>query len=460
MDKHKAPLVPEPEVRDSKTGDDNAVWSLRHIQVLWSWASRPAKAKPVYPPISSVPRTSAARLSEPDVAPSPLPSEPILAKTAQQIQNAPSKPKTVLYLAYGSNMCAETFLGMRGIRPLSQINVSAPSLDLTFDLPGLPYREPCFANTAIRKVPAKPPVEPPKLPPEIPDHPPIKLPPATQAVDGNDDEHGSGRQRDPVWTKGLYGVVYEVTPEDYAKIVATEGGGASYHDILVPCFVLPSPTFDIPENKPSLPLPPAPFLAHTLYAPRLPTVPDNDDANPPDSTTNPSPFHRLLQSLLSPRGPRHRTNPNYSQPSLRYLNLLRAGAREHALPPAYQSYLASLQPYTITTFRQKLGQTLFLGMWLPLIILVMMGGRLFADEKGKAPGWMVAVSTVVFNLVWASYDLVGRRVFGDGERTMDESDGDDGEGKVGRARRGSFASGLRGKEEADDEEKRGLLDGE
>ncbi|KAG7292734.1 hypothetical protein NEMBOFW57_002774 [Staphylotrichum longicolle] len=447
--KTTASLGSEPEARISKNADDTAVWSLKHIQILWSWAARPAPVP--YPPISSIPHTSAQRLSEPDVAPTPFPSEPILAKSFHQ--NAPVKPKTVLYLAYGSNMCAETFLGMRGIRPLSQVNVAAPSLDLTFDLPGIPYREPCFANTAMRKIPGKkPPIDPPKFPPGMPDRPPVN-PPVAQ--DEDEDKENSLDRRSPVWDKGLYGVVYEVTTEDYAKIVATEGGGASYHEILVPCLVLP-PSIRVPE-KPTIPAPPMPFLAHTLYAPRLPDLPDggDDDSNKPspspnpnsddDDGTKPSPPRPTpsVPSWLAPLlRPVRRPQPDYAQPSARYLKLLRDGAREHELPAAYQSYLAALQPYTVTTRGQKLGQVLFLGFWAPVVILMMGGGRLFADKRGRSPAWMVAFSTAVFNLVWLSYDCVGKRVFGDGERTMD-GEGNKESGSA-RGRRGSFASGLRG----------------
>lgn len=53
------------------------------------------------------------------------------------------QPKTILYLAYGSNLAAETFLVKRAIRPMSQVNVVVPELVMTFDLAGLPYVEPC-----------------------------------------------------------------------------------------------------------------------------------------------------------------------------------------------------------------------------------------------------------------------------------------------------------------------------
>ncbi|KAK4196964.1 hypothetical protein QBC40DRAFT_342364 [Triangularia verruculosa] len=399
------PLAPS----NPQTKEDTALWSLRHVQILWSWAAKPSKPK--YPPISSIPSTPASRLLEPDAVPTtgePFPTEPILTKNAH---HGPSKANTVLYLAYGSNMCAKTFLGMRGIRPLSQINVSAPSLDLTFDLPGLPYREPCFANTALRKLP-EPPKLPPKVPGDLPDLP--KLPPFSSSRDDS--------PRKPItWTKGLIGVVYEVTAEDYAKIITTEGGGASYHDILVPCLPLP-PAIGVPE-KPDIPLPPKPFLARTLYAPRLPDIPDdkppseeNDDGD--DGRPKPEPPSWFQKLLL----PARRPQSDYAQPSPRYLGLLITGAAEHDLPQEYQAYLQSLQPYTATTSLQKVGQVLFLGFWAPVFLTVMFGGRLFGDEKGKAPRWVVVGTTVLFNLVWASYDYIAKPIFGEGERTMEEEE--------------------------------------
>jgi hypothetical protein len=399
-EKHHAPAPSQAELEApiSKPEDDTAIFSLRHIQILWSWAARPKQTLPKYPPISTIPRTTSARLSEPDVSPTPFPSEPILSKNFHQ--DAPTKPKTILYLAYGSNMCAETFLGMRGIRPLSQVNVSAPALNLTFDLPGIPYREPCFANTAIRKIPGKKPFDPPNFPPGMPGRPPVEPPTAQD----EDEESSPTTRRGAVWNKGLYGIVYEVTTEEWAKIMATEGGGASYHDILVPCFILP-PSISVPE-KPTIPVPPMPFLAHTLYAPRVPantpgdSNPDSDpssnsnaDPNPPPPTTN---LPRWLAPLLHPV---QRPSASYAQPSARYLKLLADGAREHELPADYQAYLRALQPYTITTTQQKWGQVLFLGFWAPVVIFMMVAGRSFADKRGRAPPWVVAIGSPVARLI-------------------------------------------------------------
>ena len=129
----------------------------------------------------------------------------------QQLSKDPSQPSTVFYLAYGSNLSSETFQGVRGIHPISQTNVVVPELVMTFDLAGLPYLEPCFANTRYR-------TESTPTSSSYPDPPSPSDP----------EKAGSWDYHKTRWHKGLVGVVYEVTPADYFHIIATEGGGASY----------------------------------------------------------------------------------------------------------------------------------------------------------------------------------------------------------------------------------------
>lgn len=287
---------------------------------------------------------------------------------------------TVLYLAYGSNLSNEKFKGDRGVEPLSQVNVQVPSLRLTFDLSGIPYAEPCFANTGLR--------DPDK---DVPD----------QDLSNNHNEKSPllGRRVGPrdycktKWHKGLVGVVYEVTPKDYAHIIATEGGGAGYHDILVDCHPFASSDPDIPV--PQTPILPA-FKAHTLYAPPAPS-----DGEPPEGG-----------------GRLGRPDPNYAQPSARYLKLLTDGADELRLPYEYQDYLQSIRTYTITTGKQRVGQFVFLGVWMPFIALLFAMGSMFADKDGRLPMWMRALSGAIFQAVWASYDAFFKPMFGDGERSI------------------------------------------
>ncbi|EFW99790.1 gliotoxin biosynthesis protein [Grosmannia clavigera kw1407] len=385
------------------------------------------------------PRTSASRLAEatPDVCseyPVPAPNTSnghtsFSTFPSPKQQNDPfddSTASTVLYLAYGSNMAAATFEGQRGIRPLSCVSVAAPSLQLTFDLPGLPYREPCFANTAIRrrlpKIPDKPKLPP--VPVPVPPNPGLPNPPTSAVVDTNS-------QGDRVWNGGLYGVVYEVSRADYAHIIATEGGGVSYQDLLVPCLELP-PSFTIPE-KPLLPRPPRPFLAHTLWAPQLPGGGDDEeDGDDDDDDDGKLPAWlsrrwRLLRIRLLRLAVGHaRPDPNYAQPSPRYLALLVDGARQHDLPLAYQDWLVSLTPYRVTTCRQRLAAALLLLAGLPFLLLM---GTLTllrrcrrtppssGDTDGQLPLWLRVAVGLFTRALWWMYDHVMKPVFGDGERS-------------------------------------------
>lgn len=327
--------------------------------------------KKSYPPTSSIPETSPERL----------------AAAAEDVLDNPNQPEsaTYLYLAYGSNLCADTFQGARGIRPLSQKNVHVPTLELKFNLPGIPYREPCFANVDYRKLPEKPklpdPINPSPLPPI---EPPTKPP------------HTTGQ-----WNDGLVGVVYEVTAEDYRTIIRTEGGGASYKEILVPCLAIP-PKMTIPE-KPPIPEIPRPFLARTLYAPFIP------DSDLPDDPRKKKWWYRFL---LGPQ-----RDPEYAQASARYLKLITDGAKEHDLPDDYQDWLNSLQPYKITSPRQQIGALILLSTWGVLFLSIITMSRYLADKDGKLPKWLAALLTITFNLIWMTYDFVFKPLFGDGERT-------------------------------------------
>lgn len=229
--------------------------------------------------------------------------------------------------------------------------------------------EPCFANTKYRTT-----TPPPSNPPQPPS--------------SGDDYH---KDR---WHKGLIGVVYEVTPEDYRTIIATEGGGASYQDVIVPCFALEK------HAKIVDPLPSGvPFNVHTLLMPHSSTLSD-----PP------------LRS--------ERPDPSYAQPSARYLKLITDGGEEHGLPEEYLAYLYNIRPYRVTTKRQRTGQILFVGFWGPLVMGVIQISKLFADEDGKIPAWLARILGLVFVTMWASYDAAFVKVFGDGERTIGETDHD------------------------------------
>jgi hypothetical protein len=304
--------------------------------------------------------------------------------TLQELHEHLTRPElergTMFYLAYGSNLSNETFRGNRGIKPLSQVNVQVPSLRLTFDLPGLPYAEPCFANTGCR--------DPKNDPPQ--DH---RNPALNEKREPSEGQNREEKYRKNRWHKGLVGVVYEVTPEDYAHIIATEGGGSSYHDILVEChpFGSSDPTQPVPQN-PTTPS----FHAHTLFAPAV--APGEE---PPKDG-----------------GRFQRPDTSYAQASARYLKLLTDGAAECGLPYEYQDYLHAIHPYTVTTQKQRMGQFIFTSLWQPFIILIFALGRQFADENGILPAWLKLLTAAIFKSVWISYDNMFKPLFGDGERSI------------------------------------------
>lgn len=285
------------------------------------------------------------------------------------------KPKTVFYLAYGSNLSDETFLGKRNIRPLSATNVVVPSLRMTFDIPGIPYHEPCFAGSAWRNT------SPDKQSLSEKDICPLLLRSERNAPDYHKDR----------WHKGLVGVVYEVTEEDYAKIIATEAG---YVDIVVNCFPLSNDDTmtvpDKPEGKS--------FQAHTLFSPNSK---EDDDSG---------------QRAAG------RPDPSYAQPSVRYLKLITDGAQERKLPIEYRQYLADIRPYTITTRRQQMGQNFILMTWTPFIMALLKIRASLSDKDGKAPAWVWTLAAWIFSFMWMTYDKILLPMFGDGERTIDQDE--------------------------------------
>ncbi|KAF3916755.1 hypothetical protein ABW20_dc0107533 [Dactylellina cionopaga] len=243
------------------------------------------------------------------------------AKIAEPATTFPSPnfKNNIKYLAYGSNLSAETFLGKRGIKPLSKVSVRVPSLTLSFDLAGVPYKEPRFANVRPR--------------------------------DEGDQE--------------LIGVVYEVTPTDYATILKTEGG---YSVIDVPCFPL-TPVAGVDS-----------FQSKTLIIPTDGTRTQHDGL-----------------------------------PSLRYLNLLLHGAKENALPQEYQDYLANTGYYEASTLRQKLGAGSAVLTALPVVILLFALRIMLSDKEGKGPHWLITAQRIWFRQVWSLYDHIWRPLYGDGE---------------------------------------------
>ena len=278
-----------------------------------------------------------------------------------------ARGETILYLAYGSNLCAATFQGQRAIRPKSALSVSVPDLELLFDLPGMLYAEPRFANTKHRSRP------------QLADNEHVNekshlLHQESLVPDEQSSAISLG------WNQGLIGVVYEITQEEWKHVMRTEGGGSTYADVEIPCYPLEQGASTVPKH-PTVPS----LTAHTLLA------------------TN--------------AGSRYSNGRGFGQPSKRYLDLIRSGAKEHDLPREYQEWLANLKPYMITSTRQKIGRLLLYLIWVPLIMPVFLLGGMVPDKRSRIGVTLTWLVDHLFICMWASYDYGFKWAFGDGEKT-------------------------------------------
>ncbi|KAK2732006.1 hypothetical protein FQN57_002957 [Myotisia sp. PD_48] len=367
-----------------------------------SWkSSRIGRRLSISQPLPPIPPTSSDR-QRAHAGDQPVDIQAVLHPEAVEEEERAStdillEQQTIFYLAYGSNMCAQTFRDSRKVTPLSQVNVLVPDLTLTFDLPGIAYIEPCFAGTQYRD-------------------PATGLPIYPNDSAARSKLAQSDSRRNKIWRKPLVGVVYEVTMKDYARIIATEGGGSSYIDAVVDCYPFREgfPQTDAVPEFPDT----KPFMAHTLLSPSVVGNGHNDKIKFAHQDGHASHIHK--RGLTRPM-------PNYAQPSRRYRNLLITGAKEHNLPTEYQDYLESIEPYRVTTTRQLIGKIAMLFLWIPFLLIFLRLGSKFADEYGKSPPWIAAGQKRIFTVAWWSYDHILKPFFGDGERTMDDHDNSDGD---------------------------------
>ncbi|KAL1917542.1 uncharacterized protein VTP21DRAFT_3935 [Calcarisporiella thermophila] len=233
----------------------------------------------------------------------------------------------VWYLAYGSNMNSAVLTGRRKIIPAESIPCVADGYFLSFDYAGLPYVEPCFASV-------------------------IRLSDPTKRVTREEAENIHNRtmcnapfywdEAHPKLPPTLHGVLHKLTKRQFLRVLETEGGAGSGSDtgylvIEIEC---------------------------RQYAPI-----HNDSVTKLSS-------NRVLDnglktiSALTLIGGKRATRPNL-QPSIRYLNILREGAREHGLDPSYIKHLESLRPYgTNLPLRTRIGRYFLLPALLPAILLL------------------------------------------------------------------------------------------
>lgn len=159
----------------------------------------------------------------------------------------------------------------------------------------------------------------------------------------------------------LQGMAYLVTEQDYQHIIATEGGNSAYAQIKVIAI---------------------------------------------DPTTQKSYKVWTLQAIHPRKG---------CQPSLRYISLIREGARQHQFPEKYQAFLDSVEYFEISSRKQRQGAFIFLSFWGPIVSWLFALRPMLTRPDGTAPKWLQQFSSIVFAVMWYVHDTVWRKTFGPGD---------------------------------------------
>ncbi|KAF9112659.1 hypothetical protein BGX27_003004 [Mortierella sp. AM989] len=239
---------------------------------------------------------------------------------------------TIWYLAYGSNMDPNVLTEWRKIQPIESKKVVVPEYWLSFDFNGVPFMEPCFASVLKKDL--------------------------SRIHDKNYAQFVHDRccyGQEFVWNQDhpeksypptLQGVAHKITLREWTLIIQSECGWGhyvptSYKHIEVNCSGI-----DLNENIPA--------------------------------------------QILVARPTAIRTR---CQPSLRYKNILVAGAAHHGLDPIYQDYLMKIIPYACTGLRSKVAKSVFFIFNIPIVIafalLIRVNKGRPADQHVQPPFWMV-----------------------------------------------------------------------
>ncbi|KAL5364143.1 hypothetical protein BJX96DRAFT_178711 [Aspergillus floccosus] len=255
---------------------------------------------------------------------------------------------TVWYFAYGSNLTAETFLEHRGIRPLQAVPVRIPGWTLTFDIYGVPYQEPAFSSIS----------------------------PMSDAIVGPG-------------APSVHGTAYLVDRADYSSIIASEGGGTAYKEVVLRAQVI---TTDRGAGTRSI---------------------EGEEDEEEERWLSVMSLTRAYAPII-PRCP-----------SQRYKDIICNGAQEAHLPSDYQAFLAALPVYqSRQTAWRMIGAGIFLAIWIPFMTVAewLTNATSRVDRDGYCPRWVQTAVRFILWAMWLHHDLVHARVFGRGDGLDQNSD--------------------------------------
>jgi hypothetical protein len=260
----------------------------------------------------------------------------------------------IIFLGYGSNMCKKTFEGMRKIKPLKSFACTVPNYFLSFDMIGQPYFEPAFASIYQHINPASTITY--EYAKNIHDHCcpglPFKFNP---------------KEPEKSLPPTLNGVLYLISKEDYQRILSTEGGWG-YDD-----------------------------LEHGYKAIDVECITYDNQ--------------KIIAKALGSKPSSIRAG---CQPSLRYLNLLRIGAKENNLTQDYQDYLNSLSHFEITTTSKKIGRTLYIISSIYILIFFIFLRKYMTKTGERISKPIARVVILAIKLSHANYNFFFKPLFGSG----------------------------------------------
>lgn len=257
----------------------------------------------------------------------------------------------VWYLAYGSNMSSAKFTGSRGIVPLETARVRIPTWVLTMEIPGLPYSEPSFSSIAPR------------------------------ACFQNTIEKNA--------TPPVVGVAYLITQDQYRLVLASEGGGTAYRDVLI----CGEPLEAEDARK----------VGQSVWVRTLGTAMSRRPW--------PSPSRRYKVSENSKYLLQRNPLINFQNQSL-----LTDGAQEGRLPTEYQQYLSDLPVYEPPdTLWARFGAFVFTSVWGPVMALLERITRKNIQNDGNAHWCVVLLVRWTMFVIWVSHDRLFAPVFGRGD---------------------------------------------
>ncbi|KAI0517007.1 hypothetical protein F5B22DRAFT_636216 [Xylaria bambusicola] len=170
----------------------------------------------------------------------------------------------------------------------------------------------------------------------------------------------------------VIGTAYKLTPKMYTKVLASEGGGIAYAEVEARVLRVANKAKSEVEDEKQV------FTVRTLVT----------------------------------------AMRREAKPSLRYMELIRNGAREAHVPGAYQDFLEAIPVYKPSkSTRARLGAKLFRLVWSPVFSALekITKDSLVDSDSGDAPPSVVALVRGAVYVMWFHHDYLHAPIWGRGD---------------------------------------------